>query len=137
MIGKKQIEKDQARDLLNFFEGKVEKWQCDLRCVKHLSSPKFYLVILKVFCNGRKVPLIPSLLINAKLESHFCEKGKSSRMFWKLEKKLKMLTLFLLELLCAIYGSTINRDFFSMQQYYLDMYYIIHTIAFFFANNIY
>ena len=54
-----------------------------------------------------------------------------------LKKKLKMLTLFLLELLCAIYGSTINRDFFSMQQYYLDMYYIIHTIVFFFANNIY
>ena len=94
MTGKNQTEKDHARDLLNFFEGKVEKWQCDLRCVKHLSSSKFYLVILKVFCNGRKVPLIPSLLINAKLESHFCEKGKSSRMFWKLEKKTENVNTF-------------------------------------------
>ena len=42
--------------------------------VQEVSSPKFYLVILTIFCNGRKVPLIPSLLINAKLESHFGKK---------------------------------------------------------------
>ena len=38
------------------------------------TSPKTYWAILKTFYNGKKIPLIPPLLINDKLESDFRKK---------------------------------------------------------------
>ena len=45
------------------------------------TSPKTYWAIMKTFHNGKKIPLIPPLLINDKLESDFEKKEIISMSF--------------------------------------------------------
>ena len=46
------------------------------------TSPKTYWVIMKTFYNGKKIPLIPPLLINDKLESDFEKKANHFNEFF-------------------------------------------------------
>ena len=46
------------------------------------SSPKTYWAIMKVFYNGKKIPLIPPLLINGKLESDTRKKANHFKEFF-------------------------------------------------------
>ena len=49
------------------------------------TSPKTYWVILKTFYNGKKSPLIPSLLVNDKLECDFGKKTNHYNEFFALK----------------------------------------------------
>ena len=46
------------------------------------TSPKTYWAIMKTFYNGKKIPLIPPLLINNKLESDFGKKANHFNEFF-------------------------------------------------------
>ena len=46
------------------------------------TSSKIYSTILKTFYNGRKIPIIPTLLINDKLESDFKKKAHHFTVFF-------------------------------------------------------
>ena len=81
-----------------------------LQLAKKLNDPqtnaKTYWSILKTFFNGRKIPIIPPLLIDGKIVSDFKEKPKNSMNF-------SVANVHLLTVVVSVQGiliSSLTRD---------------------------
>ena len=73
--------KDQLKFLEDYISiSKKQYYDCLAKKLNNLDySPKTYWAIMKTFCNGKKIPLIPPYsLVNDKLE---CDFGKKANHF--------------------------------------------------------
>ena len=78
--GKQQVDymklKNTVKELSELISTRKNDYNLHLanKLIDPTTSCKTYWTILKTFCNGRKIPILPSLLINDKLETDFKKK---------------------------------------------------------------